>query len=763
MKTLILVLIVGIGMFSCKKLDTPRELPSETSKANFFPKQDNIPMHKPNEVVVKFKAGSQKKLLKGRMFTKTETATMRMAKFQSEPYYQVNVQDEIKALQEFKNDPEVESVSLNPTHTTQDIFVPNDPQYTGGGQWNLTNIEANKAWESGNTGSSTVYIAVLDEGAAYWFCDYNSKVWTNPEEMNGVTGVDDDLNGHIDDYRGWNYFDGSNQLYTGNDDHGTWCGSMIGAESGNNIRIASLAPNIKIIHYKFLADYGYDLEAAKAVDDIIWLKVNKGLNIVAISNSWGGGGPTVFLKDAIHRAALADINFVCAAGNNNQNTGPNPSYPAAYDEPNILSVGASDQANNRASFSNYGLDPITGVDLFAPGVNCAALVPINHQEGIQLYSGTSMATPLVAGAIGLLASVNPEMTYQQRAAALLATVKKTTSLTQYCLSGGILNLNNPVFFGNTQPVIPDATCGTSPILDTEPPSTMVLKLDSTHEDPVSGYAVLYISWTPPTDASEIPYLQFKLLPNWFWTFEGNAWTGWPFRVPMNALYQISGRAVDAWGNAGTPSNIIVKDYSGTPPPSDNIAPSIPANLRASSITTSAFTASWSASTDNVAMKDYKIHWRPIGNPTWTMTYTTNLSYRPTGLLTDTDYEFGVMARDQADNFSDTSIITLRTLSDVPPPVDITAPIVTITNPPNGYVIPQKGNKNINIQVSASDNVGVAKIQIFIDGVLKKECLNTTSCNYNWKTGSESSGQHTITAKAFDAAGNVDEKTITVIK
>lgn len=677
------------------------------AKANFFPKQDNIPTHKKNEIVVKFKPNTSKAILRNRKYEKIETATMKMARFKSEPYYHVNVQDEQKALAEFKTNPDVEWAGLNPTHTTQDIFVPNDPQWTGGQQWNLAAIEADKAWLSGNTGSKTVYIAVLDEGAGYWFCDYNSKVWTNEAEINGVTGVDDDNNGHIDDYRGWNYFDGNNLLYTGNDDHGTWCGSIIGAESGNNLSITSLAPNIKIIHYKFLADWGYDTEAAKAVDDIIWLKENKGLNIVAISNSWGGGGPTPILKEAIHRAALADINFVCAAGNSNLNTATSPSYPAAYDEPNVISVGASDQLNNKAFFSNYGTDAITGVDLFAPGVNCIALIPVNHQEGLGNYSGTSMACPLVAGAIGLVASVNPEFTYLQRQEAIYATVKKVTSLTPYCKTGGILNLNNPVFFGNTDAVIPDGTCGTPPQIDTQKPTTMTIILDSVREDQVTDYAVVYLRWTPPTDNSEITGLIFQLEPFWTWFLEGNAWTGYAFVIPMDRLYTITGRAVDSWGNQADHSNVIRLDYSGTPPPTDNIGPSIPQNLGATEITISSFLGSWNASTDNVGgsgMKDYKVHWRPKGQTShWAMTFVTGTSYRPTNLFSDTTYEFCVMARDNADNFSDTSVILEVVTGEVPQPVpDTQAP--TLNGSPTVSNITASAI-TFNHQ-AASDNVGV---------------------------------------------------------
>lgn len=669
MKNLLTVIALLLIVSGCKKQasDSSDQLapPTAIEKERLFEKPTNIPKYKEGEVLVKFRDNLNRSSISKMKAEYVQTKTMQ--RFNYNGYYKVkvdNVESEVKRLQASG---EVEWVSPNWTETILD-FQPNDPFYTGGNLYGLGAIKANLAWNSGNVGSKDVYVVVIDEGSMYWHCDLYKNIWENPEEVNGTPLVDDDHNGYVDDFRGWNWFNGNNKLYTGNDDHGTHVAGTIAAKGNNGIGVIGVAPNVKIISLKFLADFGYDDHAIKAIDYAIDLKLRKGLNIKVMSNSWGGGGFNQGLIDAIDRAKAADILFVCAAGNSNINndTSPSVSYPASYPNENIISVGASDGAHNKASFSNYGK---TSVDLFAPGVNIYSTLPSSsHTPTYGAYSGTSMATPHVSGGIALLSSVNPELSWSQLKATIMSTVTPVPALSNYCITGGVLNVST--FTGVTTPVVPNEECGTPPVIDAQKPSTMTLKLDSITKDFVTGYAFVYLSWERPTDNSIITGLLFSLTPYHTWFLEGNEWDGYGFNVAMNQVYNFNGRAIDSWGNYGDPSNVIVVDFSGSEPPTDNIPPSIPQNLRASEITTTSFLASWNASTDNIAVKDYKVLWRPQGQSYFAMTFVPTTSFRPLNLLSDTIYEFAVIARDGADNMSDTSAsIFVRTNPNVVIPPD----------------------------------------------------------------------------------------------
>ncbi len=192
--------------------------------------------------------------------------------------------------------------------------------------------------------------------------------------------------------------------------------------------------NVSLLGAKFLgASGGTIANAVKAVDYFNTLK-DKGLNIVATNNSWGGGGYSQALYDAIQRANARNILFVAAAGNSSQNMDATISYPAGYANNNIVSVAAIDSAGNLASFSNYGTKT---VDIGAPGVGIWSTLPGGTYGS---YSGTSMATPHVTGAVALYASVNPTATAAQIKDAILNSAVATASLTGKTLTGGRLDV-----------------------------------------------------------------------------------------------------------------------------------------------------------------------------------------------------------------------------------------------------------------------------------------------------------------------------------
>jgi subtilisin family serine protease/subtilisin-like proprotein convertase family protein len=284
--------------------------------------------------------------------------------------------------------------------------VPGDPQYSQ--QWALENtgatgladadIDASQAWDYGT--STSVVVAVIDTGIDYNHPDLRPNIWNNTREVAG-NGIDDDHNGYVDDIRGWNFVTDTNNPMDDNG-HGTHVAGTIGAVGNNGIGVTGIAWNAKLMALKFLDSTGSGLlsDAVSAID----YARNNGAKI--INASWGGGGFSSALQSAIQRFQDAGGIFVTAAGNESSNNAVAASYPANYALAGVISVAASTSSDTLASFSNYG----TNVDIAAPGVSILSTVPNNSYAS---YSGTSMATPHVAGAMALLWGQSPSLTATQ--------------------------------------------------------------------------------------------------------------------------------------------------------------------------------------------------------------------------------------------------------------------------------------------------------------------------------------------------------------
>lgn len=287
-------------------------------------------------------------------------------------------------------------------------------------------IQAMDAWGV-QKGSRDVIIAVIDTGIDYKHRDLFRNMWTNDAELNGAAGVDDDGNGYVDDIYGYDFANGDADPMDGHS-HGTHCAGGIGA-SHNSIGVTGVMANVRLMAIKFLSDQGSG-ELAAAISSIDYA-VKMGAKV--LSNSWGGGGYSQSLLDAIKRANDAGVLFVAAAGNDSADNDKVDTYPADYMVDNVVSVGAMNGAGKRAVFSNYGAN---SVHVFAPGENIMSTVPGNKYANM---SGTSMAAPIVSGIAGLIYSQNLNLSPNEVKSILINNSRQSLDLTGKSLSDGMVN------------------------------------------------------------------------------------------------------------------------------------------------------------------------------------------------------------------------------------------------------------------------------------------------------------------------------------
>ena len=226
--------------------------------------------------------------------------------------------------------------------------------------------------------SSSVIVAVIDTGVDYKHEDLAANMWINTHEIPG-NNIDDDHNGYVDDIHGINSIDSSGDpmdVVLEHGGHGTHVAGTIAGVGNNGKGVVGVSWNSKIMALKFLGIGGNKTSMAIKCLEYVIAQKQKGVNIVATNNSWGGGPYEQALYDTIKASTDAGILFISAAGNDANDNDAKVSYPASYDLPGILAVAATDQNDNLASFSNYGK---TKVDLAAPGTNIYSTIPREYQ------------------------------------------------------------------------------------------------------------------------------------------------------------------------------------------------------------------------------------------------------------------------------------------------------------------------------------------------------------------------------------------------
>ncbi|MBI3509802.1 MAG: S8 family peptidase [Bacteroidetes bacterium] len=282
-------------------------------------------------------------------------------------------------------------------------YSPND--YNAGTQWGLHKINAPQAWDI-SSGSAAVKIAIVDNAVDYMHEDLFGNAWTNPGEIPG-NGIDDDLNGYVDDVHGYDVADNDNDplpppgtLNNGYFIHGTHCAGIASATSNNGMGIASIGYQSSIISVK-CASNSTNGDVLTAAYEGVDYAMSAGAKI--ISMSFGSNNTTLTWQYIVGAAQARGIVLVAAAGNDNSS---NVFYPAAYAY--VIAVGSTDPDDSRSYFSDYG----SWIDVMSPGSGILSTLP----EGNNTYgylSGTSMACPLVAGLVSLEYAVNPGFTESQ--------------------------------------------------------------------------------------------------------------------------------------------------------------------------------------------------------------------------------------------------------------------------------------------------------------------------------------------------------------
>lgn len=414
----------------------------------------------PNELLVKWKSSNiatQRTNLKTQFNLKEREL---FANGNMEIWKLADTADVLNLVKIYQKHPDIASVEPNYFYSTATL-PPNDPMFDE--LWGINNtgqtegtigadINAIEGWAIQKE-SPSIQVAILDTGIDWGHPDLVDNIWQNlgedadgdghvlewdgtkwifdPEDENGI---DDDGNGYIDDFIGWDFANNDNDPY---DDHahGTHVAGIIGARGDNGIGITGVTWKVQLVPLKFISkeNRGLNSDAIKAIN------YATAMGIPISNNSWGGRGNSPFLKEAIQQAANQNHLFIAAAGNDSNNNDITPNYPSAYNLDNIISVAATTDKDSllfisETKGSNYGA---TTIDLGAPGHRILSCLP-NNNYGVA--DGTSMATPFVTGACALLLEQNNTQSYGDIKEQILNGVDVVPALQEKTVSGGRLNL-----------------------------------------------------------------------------------------------------------------------------------------------------------------------------------------------------------------------------------------------------------------------------------------------------------------------------------
>ncbi|WP_461788220.1 S8 family serine peptidase [Pedobacter sp.] len=423
MKKLYFLLVLVFVLFAFNNAEQPKKqlkftLPKGVSKADYLP----------NTIIVKYKDGTRLNAITESVSSELKDVGIILSalepifktnknavesvsgNFHFENYFEAKytgnapIETVINAL--LQND-QIAYAEPSYIHTTW--YTPNDAAY--GTQFYLSQVKAPQAWDVLRN-ASNVIIGIVDSGSELTHQDLAANIYYNTADP--VNGIDDDGDGYIDNYAGWDFCGASVTTMIGDNDpnvksagadHGVHVSGIAGAVTNNGIGVASVATNAKLLIVKAGADDN-GRTIFKGYEGIKYA-ADKGAQI--INCSWGGEGGGQFGQEMVNYAISKGCLVVAAAGNAGNDT---PIFPAAFD--GVLAVANLNSNDTKGSASNYG----TYVDISAPGEGIYNTV---FNNSYAYYSGTSMAAPLVSSAAALLKAKYPNYTGMQIGELLKAT------------------------------------------------------------------------------------------------------------------------------------------------------------------------------------------------------------------------------------------------------------------------------------------------------------------------------------------------------
>ena len=624
-------------------------------------------------------------------------------------------------------------IDVEPNFTMDAMAIPNALYYSSSrswGQsypdlWGLKKIQADAAWDQ-TTGSTSIVVADIDTGVDRSHEDLAGQMWVNTKEIPN-NSLDDDANGYVDDYHGWDWVNNDPDPM---DDHGhgTHVAGTIAGVGNNSKGVVGANWTSKIMALKFLSAGG----SGSLAHGIAALKYAADMGAKISSNSWGCACNSTAMDDAVKYEHDKGMVMVAAAGNSNADT--IDFSPASADR--AIAVAASDPNDAKASFSNWG----EKIDVAAPGVDIlSAKAAINNMcttsrgnivgTNYCRVSGTSMATPHVAGLAALLLAKNPDLTNEEVRQILregsddLGTTGKdrdfgygrinagasmslaassylrpiiTTPVGRTTISGTSYNVTGGAAGPRFASYKLEAGLGRSPT------SWVTLK-DSTTQ--VNSGVLANINTTSLTDGDYI--------------------------------FRVSATATDGKKYQFQVHDVRVNNVPDIQPPTVNITSPL------NGATVSGYVFIIASATDNE--KVAKVYFYIDGVLKYIDYYPTYYYYWNSATVSDGSHNLVARAYDEAGNIGTSPTVAVNVSNG---PSDTIPPTINITSPANGSTV----SGNVNIEATATDNVGVTKVEFLVDGVLKSTDASSPY-SYSWDSTAVINGPHTLLVKAYDAAGN----------